>query len=272
MVENPRPLPRGALNYTPQYNSGIVSREFLRRITDEGLFRACFNLATSLVQNLVACAKYSSKIRALTFNGQRIPYYDWHCLLPRRTRRAPEVLRFVNVISKFKSERAVELSIAHWFLTTRPYSRLIEIGNVLNYYFDLPTHDVLDKYEVLPDVINEDIVEFEPRRSYDMVISLSTLEHVGFDEQPYDLSRSRAAAEKVVSLMGKGGHILVTVPLGYNPAIDDFVEKKSHLFETVAFFMREGSTVWWVQAPYSVARAARENVAVLMSGPAQQHV
>jgi hypothetical protein len=38
---------------------------------------------------------------------------------------------------------------------------------------------VLDKYEQAPGVINEDVVSFSPPQKYDLIVSVSTLEHVG---------------------------------------------------------------------------------------------
>ena len=35
-------------------------------------------------------------------------------------------------------------------------------------------------------VINEDITYFQPNHKYDLIVSISTFEHIGFDEDPRD--------------------------------------------------------------------------------------
>jgi len=59
---------------------------------------------------------------------------------------------------------------------------ILEIGNVLSRHIKLE-HDILDKYETAKGVINEDIVDFKSEKKYDLIISISTLEHVGWDEK-----------------------------------------------------------------------------------------
>ena len=77
------------------------------------------------------------------------------------------------------NERAVEVSLAHTFLR-KPTAATLEVGNVLANFFSFP-HDVVDKYEKAPGVLNEDIVSYSPGKKYDFIVTLSTLEHVGWD-------------------------------------------------------------------------------------------
>lgn len=62
---------------------------------------------------------------------------------------------------------------------------MLEVGNVLSHYFPIH-HDIVDKYEVCPGVINQDIADFLPQEKYDLILSISTVEHVGWDEQPQE--------------------------------------------------------------------------------------
>ena len=94
------------------------------------------------------------------------------------------------------NERAVEVPVVYDFLERhyRPGMRVLELGNVMSHYADalplirklLTTDDyiVIDKYEKssLQSVRNEDIVEFVAEKPYDLIGSISTLEHIGFDE------------------------------------------------------------------------------------------
>jgi hypothetical protein len=58
---------------------------------------------------------------------------------------------------------------------------ILEIGNVLSHYFPV-NHDIVDKYEKADGVINQDVVHFYSPKKYDLIVSVSTLEHVGWDE------------------------------------------------------------------------------------------
>jgi hypothetical protein len=52
-------------------------------------------------------------------------------------------------------------------------------------------HDIVDKYESAPGVINKDIVTFKLEgKKYELMISISTLEDVGWNGTPRDRHRS----------------------------------------------------------------------------------
>ena len=82
----------------------------------------------------------------------------------------------------YGAERCVEIPVVRSMLSAANNEDILEVGNVLKHYYWFP-HDVLDKYEKAPGVINQDVVEFAPRKKYSTIVSISTLEHVGFDEE-----------------------------------------------------------------------------------------
>jgi hypothetical protein len=129
---------------------------------------------------------------------------------------------FSRYNNSFRNERSVEISLAHWFLAAHGRGRMLEVGNVLAHY-GTAGHDVLDKYETIEGVINEDIVGYRPDTPYDTVISISTLEHVGWDEAPRRPERVVAAFDAVVDATAPDGRILVTMPLGCNPVMDEAI-------------------------------------------------
>lgn len=83
----------------------------------------------------------------------------------------------------WENERGVEIPIFRELLLNHKGKRVLEVGNVLSHYFPIH-HEVVKQYEVGSSVINEDIVEFVPQDKYDLILSISTLEHVGWDEHP----------------------------------------------------------------------------------------
>ena len=116
--------------------------------------------------------------RTFAFNGERYAYF---CHPYHET---------------WKNVRAVEIPISHNFFKENSGKRILEFGNVLSYYFPI-SHDVLDKYELRPGVVNDDVVEFKTDKQYDCIISISTLEHVGFDELPKDSEKTARAFENL---------------------------------------------------------------------------
>lgn len=94
------------------------------------------------------------------------------------------------------------------------------MGNVLSNYFSV-NHDIVDKYEKSYGVINHDIVDFNPDKKYDLIVSILTLEHVGWDEIPKEPTKILSAIKNMIALLEPEGKIVVTLPLGYNPEMDD---------------------------------------------------
>lgn len=144
--------------------------------------------------------------RTFSFEGRDLRYF-YH--------------RYNNTAS---NERTIEVPIAREFL--RPGQSVLEVGNVLNHYFPFP-HDIVDKYEVGEGVTNCDIVEFTPSRRYDLIVSISTIEHVGWDEPTKDPDKPIRAISQMMRLMAEQGSMIITFPGGYNPYLDEFLESGS---------------------------------------------
>lgn len=134
----------------------------------------------------------------------------------------------------FLNERAVEIPIIIHFIKKYKDKRILEIGNVLSHYFDFD-FDIVDKYEKHQGVINVDIIDFNCSEKYDLIVSISTFEHIGYDEnirygtsednniQPNSVLR---AIEKTKTLLKPGGVFVFTIPLGFNSFLDSRIEKK----------------------------------------------
>lgn len=124
----------------------------------------------------------------------------------------------------WRNERAVEIPIIYEFVMEYPEERVLEVGNVLSHYFSV-NHDVVDKYEKNKNVINQDVVDFKPSKRYDLIVGISTLEHVGFDENPSEPMKILQAIENLISLLNPKGKIVVTLPLGYNRTMEKLIDE-----------------------------------------------
>lgn len=142
-----------------------------------------------------------SAAKTFAFDGRNVPYY-WH--------------RYNNT---WLNERAVEIALAAEVLSGAAGKRTVEVGNVLPHYFP-SSHTVVDKYERAPGVLNQDVVDVVLDEPIDLVVSISTIEHVGLDEPEQDPEKARRALGHLASLLAPGGRMWVTIPIGYNHALD----------------------------------------------------
>jgi SAM-dependent methyltransferase len=154
----------------------------------------------------------------------------------------------------WRNERAVELPLADEFLgELAPGARLLEVGNVLAYYRP-SSHTVVDKFEPTAGVINQDIMEFGEPKSFDAILSISTLEHVGWDEKPRDEGRAERALGHMRSLLAPGGRLFLSFPIGYNLALDAAAFEGRLGFRRTHYLKRVSADNRWQEVPASAAR------------------
>ena len=141
----------------------------------------------------------------------------------------------------WRNERAVEMPIVLDYMKeyrSRHGGTVLEVGNVLSHYYK-HYFTVLDKYEVGEGIINEDAAAYTPSRKFNLILSISSLEHVGWDE---DTPAPRKLLEAIDNLkencLTSGGKLLATMPVGYNPYLDDLLLKDKLPFESIRCMRR----------------------------------
>lgn len=132
------------------------------------------------------------------------------------------------------NERAIEIPIA-WEFLLECAGRGLELGNVLNHYVSVVGNDevgrtlrdrrVVDLYEKAPGVRNLDVFSLSGAVSdddpFDWILSISTIEHVR--EQVGNPWAAIGALAYLRGLLKPDGRMLVTVGLGQNPVLDEFL-------------------------------------------------
>jgi hypothetical protein len=146
------------------------------------------------------------------------------------------------------NERTVEVPIFADILREASGQRVLEIGNVLAYYLDDTNHVVVDKYERSPGVINEDVVDYRPGEPFDLILSISTLEHVGWDEDERDPAKIPRAIDHLRGLLSDGGRMVVSLPTGYNSDLDEILREDRLAFRHRWSLRRVSRTNRWVEA------------------------
>jgi SAM-dependent methyltransferase len=156
------------------------------------------------------------------------------------------------------NERAVEIPIILRCIEQSRGKRILEVGNVLSHYLPV-AHDVVDKYEKAEGVINQDIAGFKAEHPYDLIVSISTLEHVGWDEQPREAEKPIRALENLIGCLGQGGLLVATMPIGYNPELDRLLGEGRLSFSVVRHLKRVSRANDWAEAQWEEVRGVRYN-------------
>lgn len=141
------------------------------------------------------------------------------------------------------NERAVEIPLILDHIASFPPHDVLEVGNVLSHYFPV-SHLIVDKYERAPGVIPADIVSVDLARRFSCIVSISTLEHIGWDEAPRVHGKHLQAIAKMRRLLSPEGRMFATMPLGHNPFLDEDLFAERLGCHQVSYFKRLGNTVW----------------------------
>jgi SAM-dependent methyltransferase len=189
------------------------------------------------------------------FGTQAVAGLPWTA---RRSRGTFELMgrRYPYLYHRHKltwlTERAVEVPVAQAIVDGAGGKRVLEIGNVLSHYRP-QTHVVLDKYERAPGVLNRDVLELDDIGQFDLIVAISTLEHVGWDEAPRDPSKPLRAIRALRSALAPGGLLVITAPVGYNAALDAaFRSGEAGLSRAAALRREPGTSRWRELAPDDV--------------------
>lgn len=124
--------------------------------------------------------------------------------------------------------------------------KILEVGNVLSHYFKV-THEVVDKYEMGTDIINKDITRFASKKRYKLIVSISTLEHVGFDEKPKKPEKCLLVFKNVKKLLDRGGKFVFTIPVGYNLYLDEGIRDERIRIDELYGMRRISKENRWVE-------------------------
>ena len=210
-------------------------KKYIEELKNKGFYYFCLARFNYITRYLLAYKKLLKVNQTFSHNGQ-VFHYFYH-----------------PYNATWDNERAVEIPLALSFLVKCANKNILEVGNVLSHY--VPTsHDIIDKFEVAPGVLNEDVAFFRTKKKYDCIISISTLEHVGWDETPKNPTKMLDAVHNLYSILKPKGVLFFTVPLGYNPHMDKAIADKKLRDISFSFLKRVSKDNHWKQCKWKEAK------------------
>lgn len=157
---------------------------------------------------------------------------------------------FYHFYNGLAGERVVEIPVAKKLIDDYEGKKILEVGNVLQHYFPIK-HKVLDKYEKGKKVINKDVVDFKFKEKFDLILSISTMEHVGFSYgEKKESGKFVKGINNLKKHLAKGGKLVVTFPLFFNPFIDELVKKRKTPFNKEYFMKRTSFWNEWEETDF----------------------
>lgn len=145
----------------------------------------------------------------------------------------------------WSNERRIEIPLIKHFMTNSEPNKTLELGNVMSHYID-STHDIVDEYESDSRIKNIDIMKFKPKKKYDLIFSISTLEHIGVDGEK-DPSKALKTLQHLKTLLSKNGKLIFTIPIGYNKMLDEAIKKDKYLLTNIYYLKRVTGDNRWVE-------------------------
>lgn len=155
------------------------------------------------------------------------------------------------------NERSVEVPLMWSFVKNQKNKRILELGNVLKQYYPSFDHVIVDKYEEEDGVINEDIVKYHPSKKFDLIVSISTIEHIGWDEPKKEKNKIPKALNHLYELLRPGGVCICSFPIGYNTYLDDHGENNRLPFSEITYLKRISLGNEWKVVPYTEVRGSQ---------------
>lgn len=125
---------------------------------------------------------------------------------------------------------------------------VLEIGNVIPHIYPV-IHDVVDKYEIADGVINQDVIEFQPSKQYDLIFSIVTMQHVGCSRSSRDPTKIIKAMENLKKILSPDGIILIIHGLGENKEMDELL-KNGKLEFNQRLYLKKVSNYRWAEAKW----------------------
>jgi SAM-dependent methyltransferase len=233
---------KGKTNYYKGREFELSLNKLKRLVKEKGLIHiahmGCLRISTKLTSPFYFWYYKTFKQELFKFNGEIYNYF------------------YHTYHTTWKNERSIEIPIIQRYIDSNKYKNVLEVGNVLSHYFPV-SYDIVDKYEEGEHVINTDVVDFNPKKRYNLIISISTIEHIGYDEKIKDPMKIRKALAHLKTLLAPNGKIIISVPLDYNPEMDKLIKYEKTFSEL--YYLKRIAVDKWIEVNKEDIKNAKFN-------------
>ena len=179
--------------------------------------------------------------------------------IPRES--IPQAIKIGNRVIKYPdkrfhnlsldTERTIEIPLIWDEVIKYSPSEVLEIGNVLGQYIKR-SHDVIDLQEQRTGIITGDIRTYQSEKKYKLIVSITTLEHVGDGRDGHDVDELGIinAINNMLGLLTDSGRIIFTVPVGQNPYMDNLFKEHKIVCDSIYAYKRIDALNNWLRLPY----------------------
>lgn len=137
------------------------------------------------------------------------------------------------------TERTIEIPIAKRWIENK--INILEIGAVLPYFCEV-NHDIVDPSDNRAN-IKKYFHEIDIKDKN--ILSISTIEHIGLADYGNTYININGAAESIKRIMDESSDFLISIPIGYNLPLDNWIENNQHLFNTFGYRKQShGPSIW----------------------------
>ena len=157
----------------------------------------------------------------------------------------------------YENERIIVIPIILYLIKKYGINTYTELGNVLSYY-KLQSKSIIDKYDNSKDIIKEDITYYKPISKFKNIISISTLEHIGWDESERNYCKITPTFINIFNnVLDKNGYFIFSFPIGYNPYLDSYLNNNLEKFIEIYSFIRINKSNEWRNVKYDKTRNSK---------------
>ena len=147
----------------------------------------------------------------------------------------------------WRNERAIEIPIFQRLIRENSKANILEVGCVLKRYKSSTKSNwtIVDKFEKFGNTLNLDIIDYNPRKKFDLILSISTIEHIGLEDGSSEKNKVTKAINHIVTnCLSKNGKFIFSIPIGYNKYLDHKIFSKRIHLSKVYFFKKCKNNDW----------------------------
>lgn len=97
-----------------------------------------------------------------------------------------------------------------------------------------------------PGVINKNALTYKSKNKFDLILAISTFEHIGKDEIKKYPTKIIKVINNLKKQLNKNGKIIFSVPIGYNNDLDKIIQDNQLAINVETYLERNSKINTWI--------------------------